>query len=435
MVNFNNYVRAFKVQFLDYVENITKGFSVPDKKLVADLMWGTLSSGCILISDIARNLHEENSLSNIENRLTRRIRNFDFEKLYAGIAERAFTIFSSPYSLCIDESDIGKEYSKALEDLCTVRDGSKQGDILHNGYHLTGIATIGGRKNFVFVLRMHLWSQNSKDFISANTQTEESLKKVFYQIERLKMSDSTHSECSLDRGYDNSKTMNFLDKYDIFYSVRVKSNRKYMIDDKELSLAEINRKYKGKYAMEFISSNGGSKSAKFGAVEVSHNDFNHKLMLVFEKFSKTDIRYYLTNRIEMTKTGISKALKLYRKRWRIEEVFRFIKQEFKAEKYLVRNMNSMNTLMAILTASINFITEISMSDSSLLSACKLAYPQFEFKEKEEELLEIYGKNGLKLYQIKRGIQIILSHTKGRPEIKHRNRRQIEIQGTIFDEFD
>lgn len=139
---------------------------------------------------------------------------------------------------------------------------------------------------------MHLWSQNSKDFISANTQTEESLKKVFYQIERLKMSDSTHSECSLDRGYDNSKTMNFIDKYDIFYSVRVKSNRKYMIGDKELSLAEINRKYKGKYVMEFMSSNGEIKSAKFGAVEVSHNDFNHKLMLVFEKFSKTDIRYY-----------------------------------------------------------------------------------------------------------------------------------------------
>lgn len=146
MVNFNNYVRAFKVQFLDYVENITKGFSVPDKKLVADLMWGTLSSGSILISDIARNLHEENSLDAVEHRISKRMKNFDFEKLYAGIVERAFTIFSSPYSLCIDESDIGKEYSKVLEDLCTVRDGSKQSDILHTGYHLTGIATIGGRK-------------------------------------------------------------------------------------------------------------------------------------------------------------------------------------------------------------------------------------------------------------------------------------------------
>lgn len=435
MVNFNNYVRAFKAQFSDYVEDITKEFSVPDKKLVADLMWGILSSGCILISDIARKLHEENSLSNIENRLTRRIRDFDFEKLYDRICLRIFNIFSSPYSLCIDESDIGKESSKAMEDLCTVKDGSKQGDVFHLGYHLTGIAAIGGKKNYVFVLRMHLWSQNSKEFISANTQTEDSLKKVFYAINNSKMNVSIWSECSLDRGYDNSKIMNFLDKYNIYYSVRVKSNRKYFIDDREFTLDEINKRYKGKYVMEFTLSNGDVKSVKFGAIKVSHKDFNHYLMLVFEKFSKTDVRYYLTNRIDLNKKEISKTLKLYRKRWRIEEVFRFSKQEFKAEKYLVRNMNSMNTLMAILTACINFITEISINNVSLLKACKLAYPQFEFKEKEAELKALYGSYGLQLYQINRGIQIILSHTNRRPEIKHRERKRTEIQGTIFDELD
>ncbi len=52
MVNFNNSVRALKAHFSDFVEDITKGFSVPDKKLVADLIWGTLSSGSLLISNI-----------------------------------------------------------------------------------------------------------------------------------------------------------------------------------------------------------------------------------------------------------------------------------------------------------------------------------------------------------------------------------------------
>ncbi len=106
MVNFNNSVHTcFKSTFFDYVEDITRGFSIPDKKLISDLMWGTLSSGCLLISDIARKKHEENTLSNIENRLTRRMREFDYERLYDRIESRAFSIFTSPYSLCIDEID------------------------------------------------------------------------------------------------------------------------------------------------------------------------------------------------------------------------------------------------------------------------------------------------------------------------------------------
>ncbi len=68
-----------------------------------------------------------------------------------------------------------------------------------------------------------------------------------------------------------------------------------------------------------------------------------------------------------------------------------------------------------------------------LKVCKLAYPQFEFKEGETELKALYGNYGLQLYQINRGIQIILSHTNRRLEIKLRERKRIEIQGTIFDE--
>ena len=86
-------------------------------------------------------------------------------------------------------------------------------------------------------------------------------------------------------------------------------------------------------------------------------------LLVFEKPSKTDMRFCLTNRIEETKTGIAKTIKLYRKRRRIEEVFRFSKQEFRTEKYLVRNMNSVNTLMTMLTACVNLFCP-SISDSS-----------------------------------------------------------------------
>lgn len=43
----------------------------------------------------------------------------------------------------------------------------------------------------------------------------------------------------------------------------------------------------------------------------------------------------------------------------------------------------------------------------------------------------YGKAELRLYRVKRGIQAILSHTQGRPEIRKRSRRPKPNQLTLF----
>lgn len=40
MNHFSNSVRALKAQFSQFAEEVTQGFSIPEKKLVADLLWG-----------------------------------------------------------------------------------------------------------------------------------------------------------------------------------------------------------------------------------------------------------------------------------------------------------------------------------------------------------------------------------------------------------
>lgn len=53
------------------------------------------------------------------------------------------------------------------------------------------------------------------------------------------------------------------------------------------------------------------------------------------------------------------------------------------------------------------------------------------KEKEEMFAKKYGFHGINLYRSKNGLQIILGHTKGRPEIPGRNRRKRIEQITLF----
>jgi len=77
--------------------------SVPDKKLVADLLFGVLKRGDVLVSDIAGALSEGNTLDSTEVRLTNAMKWFDYAGLDDAIQKRVFGIFSDPYSLAVDE--------------------------------------------------------------------------------------------------------------------------------------------------------------------------------------------------------------------------------------------------------------------------------------------------------------------------------------------
>ena len=126
--------------------------SVPDKKLVADLLFGVLKGGDVLVSDIAGALSEGNTLDSTEVRLTNAMKWFDYAGLDDAMQKSVFGIFSDPYSLAVDESDIGKEQAKSMEGLCTVKDGPKSGEVFHQGYHMTGLVAIGGRKRNPMIL-------------------------------------------------------------------------------------------------------------------------------------------------------------------------------------------------------------------------------------------------------------------------------------------
>ncbi len=81
MNHFSNSVRALKARFSQFTEEITQGFTLPEKKLVADLLWGFLKGGKVFASDIARALHERNTLDSTEVRLTNGIKTFSYGKL------------------------------------------------------------------------------------------------------------------------------------------------------------------------------------------------------------------------------------------------------------------------------------------------------------------------------------------------------------------
>ena len=67
--------------------------SVPDKKLVADLLFGVLKRGDVLVSDIAGALSEGNTLDSTEVRLTNAMKWFDYAGLDDAMQKSVFGTF------------------------------------------------------------------------------------------------------------------------------------------------------------------------------------------------------------------------------------------------------------------------------------------------------------------------------------------------------
>ena len=119
-------------------------------------------------------------------------------------------------------------------------------------------------------------------------------------------------------------------------------------------------------------------------------------------------------------------LKVYLKRWRIEEYFRFKKQQFNFENIRVRSLNSIRTINLLLSITIGFIAILSQRKKEsilvllILKISKRIYdiPEFDYYALADGIYTI-------LQKIKTGIKSF---------IKSRSRKRKSQQLTIADAF-
>lgn len=191
---------------------------------------------------------------------------------------------------------------------------------------------------------------------------------------------------------------------------------------------------KGLYSFKFVDKEGRKVGVKATAAKASHKDVlgGTPVWLVAERFPRESVpRVYMTNVDCRGKEGVKKALRSYRLRWPIEEFFRFAKCEFGLERFQIRFLKAMNNFFLIVEACCCFVGKTIVEKGSLYDACMTSWEGFGDDENGDSDSRKYGKSELRLYRAKRGIQAILSHTQGRPEIRKRSRRPKPNQLTLF----
>ena len=397
MNNFTTNTYEMKREILNFSKKVSEGVNKATTKFVMDMQYGLAKGGSCLISNIARSLDENIKLNYTIDRLCDNLSNMyqeEKEIIWNNyLNEVSKNIDKENAIVLFDDSDINKEYSKKLEDLDRVIDGSSQDKKIVNGYHVCEATVLSMNNKQPMSIYSKIYSCKSKNFISKNTYTLESIKAAENMIGEKFIG-------VFDRGYDDNKIFKYMSNNKHEFVVRLDDERTLLFKGKKRSVGEVAKTRKGKisYKALFDDSEEYELMLSYTKATLPANKEEYILVIVYGLSEKSPMKL-LTNINIKDKADVIKVVRLYLSRWRIEEHFRGKKQEYDFENMRVRTLESMNTLNMMLTIHLGHIAILADKIDKKLLTIKILYASKSLKDKSIVWLS----------QIARGIKNILAY--------------------------
>lgn len=394
MINYSKLSYQLKREIKKFTDKISKGLSRPKYKLVFQMLYGMLESQSTHLSNISRALKENITLKKTIDRLSRGLSRFNENGIimenYMDIVKKNTREVSV---LIVDNSDISKPYSEMLDSLCEVRDGST-GKITI-GYHLLEITALTKEYKMPMPAYTKVYSSTEKDFVS---EDEEILAGLKYISKHFKKS------CirTLDRGYDCCLYYKYFLNHRENFIIRAKKNRSVKYKGKTMNILDLANQYKGKYKMAFEDKKGKKINCKMSIVPISLPLAPKKELTLIVIHGFGEIPMMLISNLKTEDKRLPKVVtKVYLMRWRIEEYYRFKKQQFGFEDFRVQSLNSIRAINTILTILIGLLSIFSEKQDDSIFVMELI----------ECSKRIYGKPKFIYYALGDGIFNILQKTR------------------------
>ena len=397
MNNFTTNTYEMKREILNFSKKVSEGVNKATTKFVMDMQYGLAKGGSCLISNIARSLDENIKLNYTIDRLCDNLSNMyqeEKEIIWNNyLNEVSKNIDKENAIVLFDDSDINKEYSKKLEDLDRVIDGSSQDKKIVNGYHVCEATVLSMNNKQPMSIYSKIYSCKSKNFVSKNTYTLESIKAAENMIGEKFIG-------VFDRGYDDNKIFKYMSNNKHEFVVRLDDEIILLFKGKKRSVGEVAKTRKGKisYKALFDDSEEYELMLSYTKATLPANKEEYTLVIVYGLSEKSPMKL-LTNINIKDKADVIKVVRLYLSRWRIEEHFRGKKQEYDFENMRVRTLESMNTLNMMLTIHLGHIAILADKIDKKLLTIKILYASKSLKDKSIVWLS----------QIARGIKNILAY--------------------------
>ncbi len=367
MINYNRLGYEIKRDLTNFSTKISKGLKRPQQKFIHQMIYGILTGNKVHLSEIARSLKEDITLKKTIERLSRNLHSFGKKQpLMQNYLSLVKHHVKEHYAvIVIDNSDIAKPASRKLEALSEIRDGST-GEITR-GYLTIEAAVLSESGKMPLPVYEKVFSAAESSFVS---ETYENL----CCLESLSENFSKKCVRTLDRGFDANDYYRYFLKRNECFVIRAKKNRNVIYNGKTYNIMDVAAQYKGNYCMNFKDKSGKTVNCKMSCIPVKLCKFPTKeLTLVAVYGFGAEPMLLLSNLTMQEKKRLCHIVtKVYLMRWRIEEYFKFKKQQFELEDLRVMSLQSIRNLNLLATLASGYIglTSSAHSESIYLKELK-----------------------------------------------------------------
>ncbi len=326
---------------------ITQGLTKPKKKFISQMLFGIQASRDIKLSNIARSLSEDIKLIKTENRLSRNAQGEDLTvRFNEDIIKKAAKRILPDTVIALDLSDIHKPFAKKMDYLANVWNGS-EGRVT-KGYWLLEATAADVESETITPLYSELYSHEANKYESEN-------QKILHAVELISRSTDKRGIFAIDRGADRKILVGEFGKMGIKFVIRISAKRNLENRDKQQEkVRSIARRIRAQDKYTVTIDKEGYKEdieitlGKRTGLRLNGTDVS---LVVVRGFGKEPM-LLLTN----VDKGPREILEIYLTRWKCEESFRFLKQEYHLEDIRVRSYNSLRNTIALVHAVFYFLS-------------------------------------------------------------------------------
>ena len=403
-----------KAQLTKFCSELCLGLSGPLEKFVGQMLFGIQASQDVKLSNIARSLKEEIPLIKTEDRLSRNLKAIELEaEVTSQLARMASQRVEANTVLCLDLSDIRKEYAQKMEHLASVRDGST-GEV-PAGYWLCAITGAEVNGSEILPLYQKLYSAEAQEFLSENAE-------VLAGVDLLRGYTQGRGIWALDRGGDRKKLLEPLLERRERFVIR-STGKRFVIDRKHItrSVTELGARCRLRYQARIVKIRDGQEKIcdlRYGVERIRLVGHDEPLQLVLVAGFGEEPILLLTNALDGAQHSQSLwwIAQIYLTRWKMEETFRFLKQSYKLEDIRVMAYQRLKNLVVLVTAAAYFTATFLGQKMKLRILC-------------EKLLilsqRFFGIPPFRFYALADGIKKVLSQTTFSPPEKRLPRSRLE----------
>ena len=394
MTQYTTLNHNLKRGILRFSEKISKDFSKPLQKFITQMLFGILSCQESKLSCIARSLDEKATLKKVIERLSRNLKSFENGgKLFENYLNTIKGVIGDKSILVIDGGDITKNCATKMEGIASVRDGST-GEY-RKGYHTLGITALTFERKLPIPVYTKVFTSEEEGFIS---EDEEVLNGLRFLSKHFKKGNIR----TFDRGFDYNQYYKYLLSHKENFVIRAKKNRDVLYQGEKINILKLAQKFKGKYSLKFTQKNGMRTDCKISVIPIKlpcrpQDDLN---LVVCYGFGNVPMMLITNLKSDDKRLSIA-VVKVYLMRWKIEEYYRFKKQQFNLEDMRVRSLNSIRNLELLITIAVGYIGFVSEKCEERITVMQLI----------ECSKRIFGTNKFIFYAVADGLFALLAKYK------------------------